>query len=92
MRMLAEIARTPRMRHWLVVSIALLLLDVWLVSIAQPAQPSPLHLILHKADMVTWGAWLGWAIDRAIDPDGEPDELRRGLVMAAAILGFALGL
>ena len=81
------------MWHWFLVSLALLACDLALVAVAGDAlQPNPLHLVVHKADMVTWGAWLGWTVDTAIDPDGTPNELRRGLIIAAAILGFALGL
>lgn len=84
--------RWEHMYRWLVVSVVLLLIDLLLSRLALEAQPNAIHLAVHKADMVTWGAWLGWIIDRAIDPDNEPDEMRRGLIIAAAILAFALGL
>lgn len=95
------------MLHWLLISAALLAADVTLSRLGDPLSPAPHHVALHKANLVSIGAWMGYWIDRAIAPYGRPDVflcvagkelvfaaamLRRAVIVGCAMLVMGLGL
>lgn len=85
-------SRVPRMMSWLGITLVLL------AAIAVTA-PHLLAVDLHKASLVTAGAWLGYWIDRGLFPYARPNEclqrheatIRRAIIVAAVILGITLG-
>lgn len=92
--------RAPRMTLWTIITLALLL---GLAAI----RPEQLQVVLYKSALVTFGAVLGYWIDRGLFtragtasdiPDWESWEMqvgawmRRALIVLACILGLTLGL
>ncbi len=89
--------RAPRMTLWTIITLALLL---GLAAI----RPEQLQVVLYKSALVTFGAVLGYWIDRGLF--GADDRahkcamwqtlvaawLRRALITLACILGLTLGL
>ena len=93
-----------RMVLILIVSILLLLLDLYFSGRIVIGQPDPVHLIVRKLDAMSWGGWLGYWIDRGAYPYARPDiflyggrdtvfaaaQMRRAIIMAACIIGMAI--
>ncbi len=84
-----------RMAPWGVVAVLLLVL----VGAVAPHQ---LGIVLYKLALTASAAWTGYWIDRGLFPYGRPDKiapelfslaaLRRAIVIAACIIGVAIGL
>lgn len=88
--------RTPRMTLWTIITLCLLL------ALAA-VRPEQLQVVLYKCLLVTLGAVLAYWLDRALFPNGRPDNskqgfeligawLRRALIVLGCVLGLTLGL
>jgi multisubunit Na+/H+ antiporter MnhC subunit len=88
-----------RMLSWLAISLALTA-AIYLVA------PHQLQVTLYKLSLITTAAWLGYWIDRSLFPYARPDKiyddtfnanemnlasLRRAIIIAACVIGAALG-
>ena len=84
-----------RMGTWLLVSL-LTLVAIWIVA------PQQVAVILAKFNLLALGAWLGYWVDRMAFPYSRPHEakaaqaeaaqIRRALIIAAAMVSMALAL
>lgn len=94
-----EATLNTRMLSWLAISLALTA-AIYLVA------PHQLQVTLYKLSLITTAAWLGYWIDRSLFPYARPDKiyddtfnanemnlasLRRALIIAACVIGAALG-
>lgn len=94
-----------RMLAWFFISAALMGADTALYTFTDSLTPSPLHIAVHKADLLSLGAWFGYWIDRAIAPYARPHRalasgelslaacmLRRAFIVSSAMIVMGLGL
>lgn len=65
------------------------------------AQPQQLEVVLYKAGLITFAAWMGYWVDRSLfikfrvderNPDLSVSMVRRAIVVGCVILGMTLGL
>lgn len=88
--------RTPRMTAWTIITLCLLVL-------LAAVRPEQLQVVLYKLLLVTLGTVIAYWLDRALFPNGRPDEcsdivlvatayLRRALIVLAAVVGLTMGL
>lgn len=88
-----------RMLVWLAISLSL----TGIIFIVAPHQ---LETTAYKLSLITTAAWLGYWIDRSLFPYARPDQLfehafntndmnlaamRRAIIIAACVIGAALG-
>jgi hypothetical protein len=86
-----------RMLSWMLISISL-------TAAIYYTAPHLLPVSLYKLSLITTAAWLGYWVDRSLFPYARPDEfkamslnamnqaaLRRALIIAACVIGAALG-
>lgn len=88
-----------RMLVWLAISLAL-------TGIIFVVAPHQLETTVYKLSLITTAAWLGYWIDRSLFPYARPDQLfehafntndmnhaamRRAIIIAACVIGAALG-
>lgn len=97
--------RWPRMAEWLLVAVALALAVYFTAPPPGEYDAALWRIALHKAMLVAAGGWLGYGVDRSTAPYARPDiflvggretafaaaMLRRAVIMAACIVGMALG-
>ena len=88
----------PRMTNWLLITLVLSLVVLLLA-------PQQLPVTLYKLSLITVAAWVGYWIDRGLFPYARPDlfevggrdalfsstMLRRAVIVAACIIGVAMG-
>ena len=71
-----------RMIAWLAISIPLFLI-VAIVS------PQKIELLIYKAVLITFSAWLGYRVDRGLFPYARPDRLAEEPAMPDSDLAFS---
>ena len=79
---LTDKAIGTRMIGWLIISIPLILIIALL-------SPQKIDLIVYKAMLITFAAWLGYRIDRGLFPYARPDKLAEPPAMPDSDLAFA---
>lgn len=75
-------AATSRMIIWLAISIPLFLIVAFL-------SPQKIDLLVYKAVLITFSAWLGYRIDRGLFPYARPDRLAEEPAMPDSDLAFS---
>ena len=77
-----ESIKNSRMIIWLIISIPLILLIAFI-------SPQKLDLLVYKAVLITFSAWLGYRIDRGLFPYARPDRLAEEPAMPDSDLAFS---
>ena len=77
-----ESIKNSRMIIWLAISIPLFLI-VAIIS------PQKIDLLIYKAVLITFSAWLGYRIDRGLFPYARPDRLTEEPAVPGSDLAFA---
>ena len=77
-----ESIKNSRMISWLAVSIPLIVIIAIL-------SPQKIDLLVYKAVLITFSAWLGYRIDRGLFPYARPDRLAEEPAMPDSDLAVA---
>jgi len=88
--------RAPRMTNWTMITLILLVVLAYI-------RPEQLPVVLYKAGLVTLGTVMAYWLDRALFPNGRPDDciggihivgawIRRAMIVLGCVLGLTLGL
>ena len=77
-----ESIKNSRMIIWLIISIPLILIVAFI-------SPQKIDLLIYKAVLITFSAWLGYRIDRGLFPYARPDRLSEAPAMPDSDLAFA---
>ena len=74
--------KNSRMIIWLAISIPLILLIAFI-------SPQKIDLLIYKAVLITFSAWLGYRIDRGLFPYARPDRLAEEPTVPDSDLAFS---